>query len=131
MLTEGWFMGCRPVWHGGGCDPTNIWKLWDYFSISASRYIGYWDTSNPVKTGNKDVLASAYLKKDKVMIAIGNWANEETKVSLQLDWMKLGLDAAKAKIEIPQIENLQEEGVADVNNLTIPGSKGLILIISQ
>lgn len=122
-------MSSRLAW--GGCDPTNIWKLWDYFGISGSKYVGYWDAANPAKTDNKDVLASAYLKKDKVMIALGNWTDTEQKVSLDLDWEKLGMDVAKAKIEIPEIDRLQGEGVADVKHLTIPASSGLILIISQ
>jgi len=122
-------MSSRLAW--GGCDPSNIWKLWDYFGISGSKYVGYWDAANPVKTDNKDVLASAYFKKDKVMIAMGNWTDKEQKVSLELDWRKLGMDSARAKIEIPQIENLQGEGVVDIKHLTIPASKGLILIISQ
>ena len=122
-------MSCRLSW--GGCDPTNIWKLWNYFDITGSKYVGYWDAANPAKTNNKDVMASAYLKKDKVMIAMGNWTDKDQKVNLELDWRKLGMDATRAKIEIPQIENLQAQGVADIKNLTIPASKGLILIISQ
>ena len=122
-------MSSRLAW--GGCDPTNIWKLWDYFGISGSEYVGYWDTANPAKTDNKDVLASAYIKKDKVMIAMGNWTDKEQKVSLELDWKKLGMDAARARIELPHIENLQEEGLADIEHLTIPPSRGLIIIISH
>ena len=122
-------MSSRLAW--GGCDPTNIWKLWDYFGISGSEYVGYWDSANPAKTDNKDVFVSAYLKKDKVMLALGNWTDREQTVSLELDWRKLGMDAARAKIEMPQIEKLQGEGVADIKKLTIPASKGLILIISQ
>lgn len=122
-------MSSRLAWVG--CDPTNIWKLWDYFGISGSKYIGYWDTLNPAKTDNKDVLASAYCKKDKIMIALGNWTDQEQKVSLQLDWVKMGLNPSKAKIEIPAIEKLQEQGAADLSRLIIPASKGLILIISQ
>jgi hypothetical protein len=122
-------MSSRLAWDG--CDPTNIWKLWDYFGISGSTYIGYWDSANPVNTDNKDVLASVFLKKDKVLIAIGNWNDKELNVRLEIDWRKLGMDPASARIEIPQIVNLQEEGVADINHLKIPASRGLILIISQ
>jgi hypothetical protein len=122
-------MSSRLAW--GGCDPTNIWKLWDYFGMFGSKYAGYWDSANPVKTGNKDVLASVYLKKNKVMIAIGNWTDKEQNINLYIDWRKLDMDVSKIKIEIPPIENLQEEGVADIKNLIIPASKGLILIISQ
>lgn len=65
------------------------------------------------------------------MIAQGNWTDTEQTVSLDLDWEKLGMDVAKAKIEIPEIDRLQGEGVADIKHLTIPASNGLILIISQ
>ena len=122
-------MSSRLGW--SGFDPTNIWKLWDYFGISGSKYVGYWDPANPAKTDNKDVLASTYLKKDKVMIVIGNWTDKEQDVSLELDWRKMGMDATRAKIEIPQIENLQREGVATIKRITFPASNVLLLIISQ
>lgn len=113
----------------GGCRPMNIWKLWDYFGISGSEYIGYWDDANPIKTGNKNILASVYLKKDKAMIAIGNWADTDQVISIDIDWEKLGMNPSSAKIEIPNIDNLQTSGVANVKQLNIPASKGLILII--
>lgn len=113
----------------GSCRPMNIWKLWDYFGMTGCEYIGYWDESNPVKTGNKDVLASVYLKKDKVMIAMGNWTNTDQTVNLEINWKKLGFDPKSAIIEIQNIDNLQSAGQADVKNMNIPGSKGLILII--
>ena len=113
----------------GSCRPMNIWKLWDYFGISGSEYIGYWDDANPVKTGNKDILASVYLKKDKTMIAIGNWTDTDQTISIDVDWKKLGMNSSSAKIEIPDIDNLQSAGVANVKQLSIPASKGLILII--
>ncbi len=113
----------------GSCRPMNIWKLWDYFGMNGSEYIGYWDNNNPVKTGNADILASVYRKKDKSMIAIGNWTDSDQSVRLKIDWKKLGMNQKTAKIEIPPIDDLQKAGVADINQLQIPASKGLILII--
>jgi hypothetical protein len=113
----------------GSCRPMNIWKLWDYFGMSGSEYIGYWDTSNPVKTGNPDILASVYRKENKSMIAIGNWTDKDQTVSLQVDWKKLGINPEIAKIEIPPVDDLQEAVVANISQLTIPASKGLILIL--
>jgi hypothetical protein len=115
----------------GGCKPMNIWKLWDYFGMTGSEYVGYWDEANPVKTGNKDVLASVYLKKDKVMVAIGNWTDADQSISLDIDWEKLGMNPATAKIEFPNIDELQTAGMADVKKLNVPGSKGVILIINK
>lgn len=133
--------GCGNAWRGmvygmstryyGSCRPMNIWKLWDYFGMSGSEYIGYWDDANPVKTGSQDVLASVYLKKDKAMIAIGNWTDADQVISLDIDWKKLRINPASAKIEIPGIDNLQTAGTANVKHLNIPASKGLIFIISR
>ncbi|MGV8136985.1 MAG: glycoside hydrolase domain-containing protein [Mangrovibacterium sp.] len=113
----------------GGCKPMNIWKLWDHFDISGSEYVGYWDETNPVKTGNKDILASVYLKKDKIMIAMGSWAKSDQVVSLNIDWKKIGFDPERARIEIPNITGLQTTGSADVKNLIVPAFQGLVLII--
>jgi hypothetical protein len=115
----------------GNCRPMNIWKLWDYFGISGSEFIGYWDDANPVKTGNKEVLASAYLQNDKAMIAMGNWSDKDQIINLDIDWKKLGINAANAKIEVPEIDDLQSTSIADLKKLNIPASKGLILIIKD
>jgi hypothetical protein len=109
----------------------NIWKLWDYFGISGSEYIGYWDDANPVRTGNKDILAGVYLQKGKAMIAIGNWTNSDQVINLDIDWKKTGINPATARIEIPEIDGLQTAGTADLKQLNIPASKGLILIVYE
>ncbi len=119
----------RLAW--GGCNPTNIWNLWDNFSISGSEFVGYWDDKNLVRTNNSEVLASVYLKKDKKMIVLGNWADTDQIIRLDIDWKKLGMNPVSAKIEVPNINGLQTAGTADVTNLMIPASKGLILIVSQ
>ena len=114
-----------------GCNPSNIWKLWDYFGITGCEYVGYWDNKNPIKTNNKEILTSVYLKKDKIMIAMGNWSKSDQRISLNIDWGKIGMDPHKAKIEIPNIEGLQKSGYVDGMNLIIPASQGLIAIIHQ
>ena len=50
---------------------------------------------------------SVYRKKDKAMIAIGNWTSDEQVISLSIDWKRLGVDPETTKIEIPQIDDLQ------------------------
>jgi hypothetical protein len=122
-------MTSRLGWQG--CDPTNIWKLWDYFGISDSRYVGYWDPEIAVKTNNKNVLASTYIKKGEVMIAMGNWADKDQSVKLDIDWNKLGLNSSTVKIEAPEIDKLQTQSEVEINNLIIPASKGLILIVKE
>jgi hypothetical protein len=116
----------------GGCSASNIWKLWDQFGISGSEFIGYWDEANPVHTGNKHVLASVYAKEDKVMIAMGNWTKTKQNIRLKMDWAKLGMDPDQVSIEIPEIEGLQQSSWnVNVNNLNVPASAGLILIVRR
>jgi hypothetical protein len=115
----------------GNCRPMNIWKLWDHFGISGSEFIGYWDAENPVKTNNENILASVYLKGNSMMVAIGNWSGEDQKISLSVDWKKSGMISSSVKVEVPEIVDLQDSAIADLNNLTIPASKGLILIFNK
>ena len=49
-------------------------------------------------SGRPDVLATAYVKQDKTLIALASWAPEKTEVRLRVDWQALGLDAAKARL---------------------------------
>lgn len=87
--------------------------------------------NNPVKIGNKEVLASVYLQNDKIMIAMGNWSDKDQIINLNIDWKKLGINAANAQIEVPEIDELQSPVIADLKKLPIPASKGLILIIKD
>lgn len=104
-------------------DPRPIWKAWDDFGIKGSRMIGYWVSHNPIKTDNKDVLATAYLKDKKVMIAIASWAQDDTKFKLNIDWKALGIDSAKAKLTAPEITSFQPGSEFGLND-EIPVSKG-------
>ena len=104
-------------------DPRPIWKVWDEFGIKGSRMIGYWVSHNPIKTNNKDVLATAYVKDKKVMIAIASWAQDDTKFKLNIDWKALGIDPAKAKLTAPEISNFQPGSQFSPND-EIPVSKG-------
>ena len=42
--------------------------------------IGYWDQACPVRTGRKDVLATAYVKPGKTLVALASWAAEPVDV---------------------------------------------------
>jgi len=104
-------------------DPRPIWKAWDEFGIKGSRMIGYWVSHNPIKTNSKDVLATAYVKDKKVMIAIASWAQDDTRFKLNIDWKALGIDPAKAKLIAPEITNFQPASQFSLND-EIPVSKG-------
>jgi len=69
--------------------------------------IGWWDEGCPVRTGRADVLATAYVKPGKTLIALASWAPDQTDVRLQWDWPALGLDAARARLVAPEIPDFQ------------------------
>ena len=46
-------------------DPRPLWKVWDEFGIAESEMVGWWVDANPVKTDNRDVLATCYVRSGK------------------------------------------------------------------
>jgi hypothetical protein len=111
-------------------DPRPIWKIWDEFGIQDAKMIGYWSESCPVRTDNKDILATVYAKSGKVLVALASWAKESVDCQLQIDWKALGMDQDKTKIYAPAISGFQEQAEfqsSDAIN-TQPG-RGWLLVI--
>ncbi len=103
-------MTARLPWAG---DPRPLWKVWDEFGITASEMIGWWVDANPVKTGNREVLATTFVRKgagagNTAMITLASWAKGAVDVRLAIDWKKLGLDPKKAVLTAPAIDKFQD-----------------------
>ena len=112
--------------------PTQLWEVWDAVGIRDSKMFGYWSPSAPVRTGRDDVLATAYVGKDVTLISVASWAQDVVPCRLQIDWGKLGMDPAKAKLVAPAIKDFQEEAVfMPGDEITIEPGKGRLLILSQ
>lgn len=111
-------------------NPTHLWKAWDNFGIKGSKMIGYWVDNNPVKTDNKEVLATVYKKNNKAMVALASWASGDTSVKLNIDWKKLGINPKKATIKAHAIEDFQEAKTFGINDaIPIAQNKGWLLVI--
>jgi hypothetical protein len=82
--------------------------VWDEFGISEARMIGYWDAACPVKTGRPDILATAYVRPGRTLVAVASWAPQAAPVHLEIDWKALGLDPAAAVLRAPPIEGFQK-----------------------
>ncbi len=117
----------------GGGDPRHLWKVWDQFGIQDAHMLGYWTTACPVKTDRADVLATAYVKPGKMLIALASWAKETTAVHLRYDWSALGLDPSRASLRAPAIPGFQEEREfkSDAAIAVPPGRGWLILLQEQ
>ena len=122
-------MTSRLPWAG---DPTHIWKVWDNFGIQDSQMLGYWVPSCPVKTDNEDVLATVYVKKDKVLVSLASWAKETVHCRLNIDWNALGLDPKKAKLYAPGIESFQSSVTFKPGGeIPVEPGKGWLLVLSE
>jgi hypothetical protein len=94
--------------------------------------IGFWVERSPVKTGRKDVLATAYVKKGQALISIASWAKDPVAVRLGIDWRWLGIDPAKAKLTALPIESFQDATVFKPGDaISIMPGKGWLLVAGE
>ena len=115
---------------GASGDPRPLWMVWDEFGIEESRMEGYWSHSNPIRTGSKEILATTYVRKDAVLIAIASWASEASSVCLEVDWMALGLDPVQASLAAPAIQAFQPAAnYRPTDEIPVPAGRGMLLIL--
>lgn len=112
------------------CSPVPVWNLWDKFGIEDARMIGWWDEDCAVETSDGEVKATAFVRKGRVLVAVGNFSDEEKNVTLTFDWKRLGLKASKASARIPAVENFQDEATCDLASpIVIPAKQGKLIWI--
>lgn len=120
----------RAGWTGN--TPEELWKFWDQFSFKQKELIGYWQKDCPVASDNKMVVASVFKGKKESIIAVANWSKEDQPAALTIDWGRLGLDAAKCSISIPDIARFQDEQpLQSLSALNVPGGKGYLIVITE
>nr|WP_247680043.1 glycoside hydrolase domain-containing protein [Chitinophaga polysaccharea] len=127
-------MALRYPWHTEGviCDPRELWKVWDKFGIASAHMIGYWDPTIPVNTGDSNILATVYVKPDKLLIALASWQEQSTKVKLQIDWTKLGWPVTDRLLQMPVIRNFQEaRQYHSTDSINIIPGKGYLIEINK
>ncbi len=115
-----------------GNDPGGIWKVWDDFGIKGSKMIGYWSDECPVTTGNRNVLTTVYQKEKSALLSIASWEKEDAQVTLNIDWRKMGINMAKAKIVATAIPNFQSAKTFEIGQpIPVEKGKGWLLEISE
>lgn len=127
-------MTVRYPWYteGVNCDPREIWKIWDGFGIADARMHGYWESANPVTTSDAAVLATAYVKQDKLLIALGSWNNEVSRIKVTVDWVKLGWEVKDRSMELRAIPGFQETAhFSSGDSITIAPRKGFLIEINR
>lgn len=94
----------RLPWSG---DPRELWRFWDTWRIQDTRMIGYWVPDSPVRTGRPDLLATVYHRPGQSIVALASWGADTARVQLAVDWNRMGLDPAHARIVAPDIPGFQ------------------------
>ena len=90
----------------------------------------YWSGNCPVRTDNDKVLANVYKKNGAALVSIAGRADNDEEVALQIDWKKLGIDPAKARITAPVARNFQPARTFNtIDKIKVEKGKGWLLII--
>ena len=126
----------REMVHGGtscntaaGARVRAFWRKWGIQDVVTK---GYWDKKCPVRTGEKDVLASVFSKKDKALIVLASWAKEPKQIMLDIKWDELGMNPSEALLIAPEIELIQEYHVFDPQKpVPVATGEGWILSLEK
>lgn len=116
----------------GKHSPAPVWQVWKSFEIEKSKMIGYWDEACPVKTNHPLVKATAYVKDNQVLIAIGNFDKTDRDIRLSVDWDMLKLGASNTVLSAPQIADFQDSTYFSIDKpIPVKSKKGWLLILSN
>jgi hypothetical protein len=112
----------------GNVDPRPVWAMMNDFGIADSRMMGYWLRDAPVRTGRDDILATTYVRDDRVLIALASWSDADEVVRLELDTDALG-SGPSAEASAPPVEGLQPGGPVDLSAVRVPAGQGLWVVL--
>ena len=126
-------MTVRYPWftEGVNCDPRAVWKIWDDFGIADATVLGFWEEHPAVTTSDNTVKVTAYRKDGKVLLSVGNYSDEVKTVSLNIDWVQLGLDSQKIELVAPEMTGFQKSASWKVSDtLTVNPRKGWLIYVN-
>jgi hypothetical protein len=114
----------------GETDVRPIWKLMNDFGIESSEIKGYWLEKPPVITNHEKIIATAYLKPEKILIAIASWSDKDENVRLDFDWNQFGFKSGR--LFSPEVDKLQPYEEFNLEGpITIPQNMGLFLVLEK
>ena len=96
-------------------------------------FVGYWDENCPVKTGEKDLFASVYAQKGRLLIVYFNMAEVDKDFLFNVKSLKdLGFDPETAQVALPDIPGFQQgRKLAILNKLTVSPGQAVLLLVSN
>ena len=94
--------------------------------------IGYWDDKPVVECSHPEVKATAFVKDDGLLIAVGNFSWKKQSVSLSIDWEALGLKEQEVEIYMPEIEEFQPaQKLTPQSRIEIDIKRGVVVIVKK
>lgn len=102
-------MTVRHPWDTEGiiCDPRIVWRVWDDFGIADADVLGFWEKNPAVVASDPTVKVTAFRKKGRVLLSLGNYSDETKTINLNFDWKQLDIDANDAEMVAPEVEDFQ------------------------
>jgi len=92
--------------------------------------IGFWVPGSPVRTGRPDLLATTFLGQDRTLVALASWAADTARVRLAVDWNRLGLDPARARIVAPEMPGFQPAATwGPFEAIPVAPGRGWLLVV--
>ena len=118
--------------HSAGFNPAPMWKLWREWGIDSSKMIGYWDDKPVVECSHPEVKATAFVKDDGLLIAVGNFSWKKQNVTLKIDWEALGLKEQEVEIYMPEIEEFQSaQKLTPTSRISIDVKRGVVVLVKK
>lgn len=118
--------------HPWSADPRGIWKVWDEYGIQGTEFLPFFVENCPVRTGERDVLATVYRRPGRCLVALGCWAAAEKQIHLGIDWQALGLDPGRARLYAPAIPGMQPEQTWKPSDaITVSPKRGWFLVLDE
>jgi hypothetical protein len=113
-------------------DPRPIWKVWDEFRMKGSQMIPYWSPDCPVRCSQPSVLSTVYRQPKKSLISIASWAAGKVNCRLTIDFAKLGIHPAKARLRAPAVLNFQPAATfRPGDEIPIDPGRGWLMILDE
>lgn len=124
-------MTARQAW-GGGPEVPALWEVWDDFGIAEAKMVGYWDPACPVQTDRDDILATAYVREGKMLIALASWAKQPVTCTLRINLQTIGLKPENASLHAPEIAKFQSAARFKLGDgIRVNPGRGQVLILQS
>lgn len=105
-------------------DPTNLWSVFDKYSLEESEFLGWWDESNEFTSDDPEVLITQFRSARGNFLAVANYGGEDKIVKIRRK------DGRNCSFYAPYIERFQEEKRSSAT-FHIEKAKGVFLVVED